>query len=585
MPNQVTAYPRICLNMIVRNEAHIVHEVLDTVAPYITFWVIVDTGSHDGTQDAVRAHMNRLGIPGELHERPWRDFGANRSEALKLAQGHADYIWVIDADDTVVGTPDFTGLTADAYTLRLGDGPDFTYWRRQLFRDGMPWRYEGVLHEYATCPGEFTESRIEGDYFVHSRRLGARSRDPQTSAHDRDLLLAVLELKPDDARSAFYLAQNFFDLGDYASSRHWYARRVQMGGWDEETYCAMVRLADSMARLDEPWPDVQEAYLQAWEYRPSRAEPLHAIAFHYRTTQRYQPGHLFAQRAAAIPLPDGDSLFVATDVYRWRALDEQAVCASWTGRPEESFTLCRKLLAGQHLPDDDRLRIAANRDITVPEMLRRASEYPAARMRSVPLGTPGAEVTVSMIAGADRQSLENTLNSFLHCCLDLQLVGRILVLDVGLSADDRADLLERYRFLEFLREGPIDDRFTQLTTIRAAVGGPYWLHLGQGWRFFAPEHLVTRLRGVLTAEPDVVQVGINVDDARKLTGRSAPETAVRRTPDAGRYMLTTQPAFGPAIFQTSLLDAEGGITAAGRHSTATAAHTATLDEVLCIATD
>jgi glycosyltransferase involved in cell wall biosynthesis len=100
--------------MIVRNEAHIVHEVLDCVAPHIDSWVIVDTGSTDGTQDVIRAHMQQLGIPGELHERPWRNFGDNRSEALELARGHADYIWVIDADDLVVGAPDFSLLNADA---------------------------------------------------------------------------------------------------------------------------------------------------------------------------------------------------------------------------------------------------------------------------------------------------------------------------------------------------------------------------------------------------------------------------------------------------------------------------------------
>ena len=109
-PEPVIARPAICLNMIVRNEAHIVHEVLDSVAPYISSWVIVDTGSDDGTQDLIRNHMAGLGIPGELHERPWRNFAHNRTEALTLAQGHGDYIWVIDADDTVVGTPDFTRL-------------------------------------------------------------------------------------------------------------------------------------------------------------------------------------------------------------------------------------------------------------------------------------------------------------------------------------------------------------------------------------------------------------------------------------------------------------------------------------------
>src|ERR1700719_892452 len=62
----VTPRPAICLNMIVRNEAHIVAEVLDTVAPHITYWVIVDTGSDDGTQNLIRRHMGTLGIPGEL---------------------------------------------------------------------------------------------------------------------------------------------------------------------------------------------------------------------------------------------------------------------------------------------------------------------------------------------------------------------------------------------------------------------------------------------------------------------------------------------------------------------------------------
>jgi glycosyltransferase involved in cell wall biosynthesis len=87
MSEPVTARPAICLNMIVRNEAHIVREVLDAVAPYISAWVIVDTGSDDGTQDLIRAHMSGHGIPGELHERPWRDFGHNRSEALTWPRG------------------------------------------------------------------------------------------------------------------------------------------------------------------------------------------------------------------------------------------------------------------------------------------------------------------------------------------------------------------------------------------------------------------------------------------------------------------------------------------------------------------
>ena len=59
----------ICLNMIVRNEAHIVHELFNAIKPYIDYWVIVDTGSDDGTQTLIPTLMEEHGIPGEMHER------------------------------------------------------------------------------------------------------------------------------------------------------------------------------------------------------------------------------------------------------------------------------------------------------------------------------------------------------------------------------------------------------------------------------------------------------------------------------------------------------------------------------------
>jgi SAM-dependent methyltransferase/tetratricopeptide (TPR) repeat protein len=352
--------------MIVRNEAHIIHEAIAAVAPHIDCWVIVDTGSNDDTQDRIRRLMAERGIPGELHERPWRDFGHNRSEALSLAQGRADYIWVMDADDVVEGTVDFSGLTADGYAMRFNDG--IVYWRRQLFRDGVPWRYQGVLHEVAVCDVPFTEARLEGDYHIHSRRLGARNLDPGKYARDAEILQAEVDRNPDDARSVFYLAQSYRDAGDFERARTWYARRAAMGGLDEEVYCALYQVAHAMERLGEPWPAVHDAYLRAWNQRPTRAEPLHAIACHHRKAREYPLGHLFARLAAEIPLPVADRLFVHADVYAWRALDEQAVCASWLGRWAETFDLCRRLLARDDIPADDRTRIATNRDLAVPHL-------------------------------------------------------------------------------------------------------------------------------------------------------------------------------------------------------------------------
>ena len=151
-------------------------------------------------------------------------------------------------------------------------------------------------------------------------------------------------------------------------------------------------------------------------------------------------------------------------------------------------------------------------------MIDAASGYPGTLAGGLVAGPRDCEVTVSLIAGPDRTATEATLNSFLHCCIDLPRVGRFLVLDAGLSAPDQAALRERYRFLEFTDCAPAQ--------IRGAIGGRLWLHLGQGWRFFAPDRFIGRLSAVLDAEPEVVQVGINFGDAEILTGACAGAQSV-----------------------------------------------------------
>lgn len=577
--------------MIVRNEAAIIQETLDDIAPYISAWVIVDTGSDDGTQVVIRDHMARLGIPGELHERPWRDFGHNRSEALTLAQGHGDYIWVLDADDKVVGNLDFGQLGKDLYQLRHGETSD-VLWRPNLFRDGLPVRYEGVVHEYVMVDSDFSHGRLDGDYYIDSRRLGARNRNPQQKYEsDRDLLLAEIERNPEDARSVFYLAQSYFDLGDFANARTWYQRRVDMGGWAEEVYQAMYRVAESMWSMGAPWPDVQGAYLSAWEFRPTRAEPLYAIAYRYRLDERYRLGHLFAKHAAEIPFPTEDTLLVGADTYTWGALDEAAVCASWIGDHAEAVTLWRRALARPGLPDEDRQRIAANCDNSAPMIFEAAASYPGELARHLAGGRRDAEVVLSVVAGPDRNGTEVTLNSLLNCCTDVWRIGRYLVVDAGLPAADRAILLERYPFLEFLPITAGESAGALLSQIRDQIYGRFWLHLGQGGQFYAQEPLITRLTSVFEAEENVYQVAVNFTDADELIGATATDEVVSRAPGAGRYVLGEQVAYGPAMFDTARLDRLGGtrandpdpLTELGRRAAAAGLATASLDEVLCIA--
>ena len=143
--------------MIVRNEAPVIRRCLNSVRSIIDDWVIVDTGSTDGTQDIIRDTLKDL--PGALFERPWHDFAHNRTEALMLARARGDYSLIVDADDVLEIPEGFQlpELTADAYALDI-DNPPIRYRRIQLVRNTLPWRYRGVLHEVVVCE----EARPEG---------------------------------------------------------------------------------------------------------------------------------------------------------------------------------------------------------------------------------------------------------------------------------------------------------------------------------------------------------------------------------------------------------------------------------------
>lgn len=385
-PRGVSHRPTICLNMIVRDEAHVIEEGLASVVDHIDRWVIVDTGSADDTIHVVEAFFAARGVPGEVHERPWVDFGTNRTEALELAAGQADYTWVFDADDLVVGAIDLTALSADAYQLRFGT--DFTWWRTQLFRSALPWRYEGVAHEYPRCMAEPCRiERLEGDYHVLGRSLGGRSRAGDKFARDIEALGRAHAEDPADPRTVFYLAQSHRDAGDPETALQFYERHIAMPAWDEEQYVSRLERARCLAALGRPGPEVDDAYLAAWAARPHRLEALHDLARLHRLAGDFARGHLFASWGVDVPFPHDDLLFVAGDVHRWRVLDEASISAYYLGRVEESAAWCRRLLAEGHLPAAERARVEENLQFAVRAMATDEFE-PGSEQAPTPAGPP-----------------------------------------------------------------------------------------------------------------------------------------------------------------------------------------------------
>lgn len=365
--------------MIVKDEAAVIERCLASVRGLVDAWVVCDTGSSDGTPELIRRTLSDL--PGELHSRPWRNFGHNRTEAISLAQGAADYLLLLDADMTVrVARSGIGRLGADSYLVAYSGS--LSYRQKLLVRADREWWYEGATHEYLTTSGPETVENI--DTLVIDHHADGSSR-PEKFRRDVELLNAELERKPDDPRTVFYLAQSYREQGEAERALSLYERRAALGGWDEEVFYSLYQVGALRAQLGD-WAQAMADLIRAWQFRPQRLEPVYDLAAGLRTREQYHAAHLFAVRGIDRPQPP-DVLFVHPAVYRWGLLFEYSITSYWVADYRASLRACDRLLAMKDLPEPYRVQTLRNREFCVPNvpgarsLIGRATN-PAARSSS-----------------------------------------------------------------------------------------------------------------------------------------------------------------------------------------------------------
>src|SRR5215472_12481514 len=286
---------KLCLNMIVKNEAARIERCLVSVAPHLSSWCIVDTGSTADTKRIIRDFFAKHKLHGVLGESEFRDFSAARNYALeraRIAHLGADYFLLADADmELIVEDAAWAEkLTAPSYKLAQKNTGLF-YWNTRLLRaDQRSAKYVGVTHEYLSTEGD--SPNLTGAWF---RDHGDGSNREGKFKRDADLLRADVAEK---ARSFYYLAQSLRDMGAKRDAAEAYGICTRIARWDEERWSAELNRARCLHDLGAPeWVDVA---LHAFGQRPTRAEPLYDLARHFREQGLNAVSLLFSEHGLTI---------------------------------------------------------------------------------------------------------------------------------------------------------------------------------------------------------------------------------------------------------------------------------------------
>lgn len=325
----------LALVMIVKDEAASIVATIESCKPHVDRVVILDTGSTDGTQDLIRQACD--GVPLQLYEEPFVDFGTTRNRALELAGERTVFTLMLSGDETLVDGAELRTFceqhradSEGAYLVGVDFGPRCFYPSPRLARASACWRHMGRVHEVLVSPhGSSASVEVAGCNIRHDKR---DAPEHSTARWEESLALMLEEhaANPANTRTVFYIAQNLHCLKRYDEAAEWYEKRFKMGGWPEEVFFSLYRRAECMGALGNVDLAVK-LHMASHSVAPDRAEPLYRIAEHYRARNDHALTYLFASRAAALPMPGGLRLFVDPPIYQHLAHELVGISAYYIG--------------------------------------------------------------------------------------------------------------------------------------------------------------------------------------------------------------------------------------------------------------
>lgn len=342
--------------MIVKNESKIIERCLKSTINIVDCISICDTGSSDNTISIIEDWIKINKIPGKVHKCEWKNFGHNRTLSYKKAKKsfpNVNYYLLLDADMVLMSEPDFVkdNLTADCYALKQVNG-SLNYYNKRLLKSNRNWICKLNTHEYWTSTdSEIITENLESLWIKDINDGGSKS-----DKFERDIKLCIEGLSNstmetsdiDIKRYKFYLARSYHDNGNLELAIQWYEKC--RNNWNEEAYYSIYMIGscyESLYYKNKDNVNLHKAvfyYLDAWQFRPTRAESLYNLSKLYRQEKNYNLSYIFAKLGKDIKYPTDDGLFIRKDIYEYLFDFELSVVCYYIGKIDEGRNYCNFLI-------------------------------------------------------------------------------------------------------------------------------------------------------------------------------------------------------------------------------------------------
>ena len=352
---------KLVLTQIMKNEAHVVTRMLDSIKSIVDIVCLVDTGSTDNTIEVVKNWGKENNVETHVFERAFDNFENSRNYSIQVARevtkdrGNDYWGFWLDADETIEILPNFNkaGINKDLYMFNTFINV-MKYTRNECYKLDKPFRFYGPVHEFIVCDDKNITSGLMEGLNVRVQMDGGswKGNIPEKYKSHAFVLEKYIDSNRQDPRWIFYTAQSYHDSACLPDNREeneerlrrsmkYYKERVSRNdGYPEEIFYSQFRIGTIMRVLDEPFHLTLNELLKAYSMDPLRAEPIKAIIDHYLGVGEWHNAYLFSKFAKVNfhqknPYPTR-LLFVDESLYIWKILEVHAAACFYTGRKDEA---------------------------------------------------------------------------------------------------------------------------------------------------------------------------------------------------------------------------------------------------------
>lgn len=352
---------KLVLTQIMKNEAHVITRMLDSIKTIVDIVCLVDTGSTDNTIEVVKNWGIQNNIETHVFERVFDNFENSRNYSIQVARevtkdrGNDYWGFWLDADETIEILPTFNkaGINKDLYMFNTYINV-MKYTRNECYKLDKPFRFYGPVHEFIVCDDKNITSGLMEGLNVRVQMDGGswKGNIPEKYKSHAFVLEKYIDQNRQDPRWIFYTAQSYHDSACIPDNREeneerlrrsmkYYKERISRNdGYPEEIFYSQYRVGTIMRALEEPWTLTMNEFLKAYSMDPLRGEPIKAIVDYYLAVGEWNNAYLFSKFAKMNfhqknPYPTR-LLFVDESLYIWKLLEVHAAASFYTGRKDEA---------------------------------------------------------------------------------------------------------------------------------------------------------------------------------------------------------------------------------------------------------